>query len=339
MAGDAADIEFMDLAVETARQSVSEDGAPRPKVGAVLAAEGQILGAAFRGESPRLHAEYILLEKKLADVAAAGGTLYTTLEPCTKRNPPKRPCAEWILDRRISRVVIGMLDPNQLICGKGVQRLREGRVQVDLFPPNLMAKVEEMNRDFILHQRLKAEVEEQRVAEMTRRAEDAARFPAINPRYLEDLARLDGSFNLAASLNRETVFVVVGESVVNELLDRNAAGVLRDAIDLNGGGRPFRRGVILTDHVWQENQPLRRYVQESPTISIGGHRANSVTQTFLTKAETIGVKPFQLNSGFGLYIGGPPRWTALWGPTARATVDAVSRYIERPEGLQAFLTK
>lgn len=198
-------------------------------MGAVLAAHGKVLAAAFRGENPRQHAEFILLETKLVDVAAAGATLYTTLEPCTKRNPPKRPCAEWILDRRISRVVIGMLDPNQLICGKGVQRLREGRVQVDLFPPNLMAEVEEMNREFILHQRTKAEAEALRVMEMTRRAEDAARFPAINPRYLDDLARLDGVFNIAASVSRETVFIVVGESVVNELLDRNTAGLLRDA--------------------------------------------------------------------------------------------------------------
>jgi pyrimidine deaminase RibD-like protein len=336
MDADNKELEFMNLAVNVARQSVSEGGEPRPKVGAVLCAQAQLLGTAFRGEVPKQHAEYILLETKLPDAAAAGATLYTTLEPCTKRNHPKRPCAEWILDRRISRVVIGMLDPNQLICGKGIQRLREGRVQVDLFPPNLMAEVEEMNRDFILHQRMKSGAEEQRVEEMVRRLENATRFPVINPRYSEDLARLDGTFNISASVNRETVFIVVGESVVNELLDRIAAGLLRDTIDAMGSGMPFRRGIIVTDHAWLENASLRAYVQESPAISLGSVIANRVTQTFITKAQEGGGTTFYLNSGFGLYIAGPPRRAALWGNTATGTVDAVRRYIERPEGLRAF---
>jgi pyrimidine deaminase RibD-like protein len=144
-------LEFMQQAVEAARRSISEDdGKPHPKVGAVLSTRGKFVASAFRGESALgRHAEFELLEQKLRDTPAAGSTLYTTLEPCTVRNLPKIPCAERILARRITRVVIGMLDPDQRICGKGVQRLRLGGVQVDLFPPDLMSEVEEMNRDFI----------------------------------------------------------------------------------------------------------------------------------------------------------------------------------------------
>jgi len=62
--GDARDLEFMELAVATARRSVSEGGEPRPKVGAVLSAGGELLDSAFRGESAAgEHAEFVLLEK------------------------------------------------------------------------------------------------------------------------------------------------------------------------------------------------------------------------------------------------------------------------------------
>lgn len=93
----------------------------------------------------------------------------------------------------------------------------------------------------------------------------------------------------------------------------------------------------MTDHAWRENQSLSTYVHDSPAISVGSTHANRVTQAFLTKGEEIAAKPFHLNSGFGLYIPGPPRRAALWGSTASSTVDAVMRYIERPEGLRSFL--
>jgi len=144
--------EFQRLAIEEARKSKSEsDGKPRPKVGAVVVKNGQLLGTAFRGEIPKCHAEYILLERKLKDAALAGATVYTTLEPCTRRNPPKEPCVNWLTARNVEKVVIGMVDPNTSILGKGIRRLRKAGIKVAFFEPDLMAEVEELNREFAEH--------------------------------------------------------------------------------------------------------------------------------------------------------------------------------------------
>jgi pyrimidine deaminase RibD-like protein len=147
--GAADDRKFAKLAVEEARKSAPEDSRIHPKVGVVVVKDGRILATAHRGEIPQCHAEFIALEKKLTDVALLGATVYTTLEPCTSRNHPKVPCAIRLTERKVSRVVIGMLDPDDRISGRGQRALRKAGIATELFPHDLMGEVEELNRDFV----------------------------------------------------------------------------------------------------------------------------------------------------------------------------------------------
>ena len=149
------DRRFALMAIEEARKSVPEDDRPHPKVGAVIVKDGKVLSTAHRGENLKSHAEYIALEAKLPDDLVAGSTVYTTLEPCTTRKHPKIPCAQRLVDRKVYRVVIGMLDPNPEIRGLGDQMLSDAGIEVQLFPRGLRAQVEELNREFVRAQRQK----------------------------------------------------------------------------------------------------------------------------------------------------------------------------------------
>jgi len=140
---------FARMAIDEARKSVPEnDGRPHPWVGAVVVKDGKVVSTAHRGEVPGNHAEFVALEKNLRDVAVAGATVYTTLEPCTTRTPPKIPCVDRLIERRVGRVVIGILDPDGRIRGLGQRKLSNAGIETALFPHDLAMQVEELNREF-----------------------------------------------------------------------------------------------------------------------------------------------------------------------------------------------
>ena len=197
---DIVDRKFMQLAVEVAQRSASEDDKARPRVGAVVVRDGQMLATACRGElEAGEHAEYTALERKLKESNdVAGSTVYTTLEPCTRRGPNKLPCVTHLLDRRVSRVVVGMLDPNQVITGKGILELRRRNVEVSLFPVELMAKLEDLNRDFVRHHEGRVSVDTATQLLSAIGLEDAfdSRGPRIKEKYDRELARMSDRLDL-----------------------------------------------------------------------------------------------------------------------------------------------
>jgi len=141
---------FMEIAVEEMKLSKSEHtNKVDPMVGAVLVNKrGKILGRAHRGNFiAGDHAEFTILEKLRSDEDPVGGTLYVTLEPCTKRELPKKPCAQRIVEEGIVRVVIGILDPNPEIYS--VEYLRRHSVEVNFFDEDLAEEIRIVNKDFI----------------------------------------------------------------------------------------------------------------------------------------------------------------------------------------------
>lgn len=154
MASSRKNRKFMKIAIEEMRQSRSEHTNKfDPMVGAVLVdIDGVELGRTHRGDL-RVgdHAEYTLIERLLPNKNLEGSTLYVTLEPCTTRKAPKKPCAEWIVSARIGRVVIGMPDPNPGILGHGIKHLLDNDIEVDFFDLDLVKQIREENKNFVEH--------------------------------------------------------------------------------------------------------------------------------------------------------------------------------------------
>ena len=120
------EIEYMRRALELAKRGIGFVN-PNPLVGAVLVKDGQILGEGYHQRYGGPHAEVNAVAS--ATESLEGATAYVTLEPCSHygKTPP---CADLLIQHKVSCVVIGNLDPNPLVAGRGVKRLREAGIQV-----------------------------------------------------------------------------------------------------------------------------------------------------------------------------------------------------------------
>lgn len=100
-----------------------------PLVGAVVVRNDEVVGEGWYEYDGIRHAEAIALEQ--AGAAAEGATLYVTLEPCSHhgRTPP---CADAVVAAGIARVVVGARDPNPVVDGRGLERLRAAGIEVEL---------------------------------------------------------------------------------------------------------------------------------------------------------------------------------------------------------------
>src|SRR5688500_12293000 len=102
---------------------------PNPMVGCVLVKDGRVIGEGFHRQFGGPHAEPNALAS--CTEAPAGATAYVTLEPCCHTNKQTPPCAPRLIEAKVARVVIGCLDPNPVVNGRGVAMLRAAGVRVD----------------------------------------------------------------------------------------------------------------------------------------------------------------------------------------------------------------
>jgi hypothetical protein len=170
---------------------------------------------------------------------------------------------------------------------------------------------------------------------VTRHCRDAAVLESTvaNPKYREDLAALDGKWDLKGVRSQETVIIVTGHNVITELLDRPTAEHLRDEVDKRGGGEKYRRALVVGCGILEQEIKRGKLPSVLPLISVGGPPSNDITKDLQSFARCT-IAP-------GIYgsfrkVDGTPQ-AALWGDTAEKTRASVENYITRPEGLAEFL--
>ncbi|MDP2940932.1 MAG: bifunctional diaminohydroxyphosphoribosylaminopyrimidine deaminase/5-amino-6-(5-phosphoribosylamino)uracil reductase RibD [Candidatus Omnitrophota bacterium] len=134
---------YMSLAMKLALKGRGEVS-PNPMVGAIVVKKGKILGRGFHEKCGLAHAEITALDE--AGDSSRGATLYVTLEPCAHfgKTPP---CVDRIIKSGVREVVVGMIDPNPLNNGKGINALRQHKIKVEA--GCLEAKLRGLNEPFI----------------------------------------------------------------------------------------------------------------------------------------------------------------------------------------------
>jgi pyrimidine deaminase RibD-like protein len=159
--------DLMVLAVKLADQCKPDDPKRTPRLGVVIAdPKGEIIGMAHRGRGTKAddekgtkgdddHAELMAYHNVADKARLAGATVYTTLEPCTHhvRTQEGNSCTEILCRAQVNKVFVGILDPNQGVCGKGVLGLQDARIEVELFPHKLAEEIKSQNDPFIKAQR------------------------------------------------------------------------------------------------------------------------------------------------------------------------------------------
>lgn len=123
----AADAGWMARALQLAGRGMNTTS-PNPRVGCVLVKAGAIIGEGWHERAGEPHAEVNAL--RAAGKKAHGATAYVTLEPCSHhgRTPP---CADALIAAGVARMVCAMQDPNPLVAGQGIARLRAAGIAVE----------------------------------------------------------------------------------------------------------------------------------------------------------------------------------------------------------------
>ena len=138
---------FMQRCLELAANGMGKVS-PNPMVGAVIVYEGEVIGEGYHKQWGKAHAEVNAIQSVRYPELFRGSTLYVNLEPCvhTGKTPP---CTDLILEKRIPRVILGSSDPNPLVAGKGIRKLKENGVIVK--SGILEEECRELNRRFFTY--------------------------------------------------------------------------------------------------------------------------------------------------------------------------------------------
>ena len=122
------DERFMELALEQARRGIGRTW-PNPAVGCIIALDGEVVGAGYHPKAGEPHAEVMALESVPDRVDTSRCVLYVTLEPCCMQGRTPA-CTSAVQAAGIRRVVVGTIDPDRRVHGRGIALMRERGVEV-----------------------------------------------------------------------------------------------------------------------------------------------------------------------------------------------------------------
>lgn len=119
---------YMQRCIELARNGLGSV-APNPMVGALVLHQGKILGEGYHQNFGAAHAEVNAIRAVKNKNLLADSTLYVSLEPCNHfgKTPP---CTDLIVQHKIPHVIIGTVDTNAVVAGKGIKKLKDAGVTV-----------------------------------------------------------------------------------------------------------------------------------------------------------------------------------------------------------------
>ncbi|WP_160041592.1 bifunctional diaminohydroxyphosphoribosylaminopyrimidine deaminase/5-amino-6-(5-phosphoribosylamino)uracil reductase RibD [Paenibacillus sp. USDA918EY] len=119
---------YMSLALDMAERAQGQTGI-NPVVGCVIVKDGALVGLGTHLKRGIAHAEVHAV--RMAGEQAEGGTVYVTLEPCSHHGKTP-PCSDLLIEAKVKRVVVACLDPNPVVAGSGIKRLRQHGIEVQV---------------------------------------------------------------------------------------------------------------------------------------------------------------------------------------------------------------
>jgi len=142
----AVDHQMMSEALDQAQNALYLSN-PNPRVGCIITKDRKVIGRGFTQAVGKAHAEIqALVDAKAQGHDVAGSTIYVTLEPCSHRGKTP-PCADALLAAKPAKVIVAMSDPNPLVAGKGIEKLRSAGIDVEC--GLLESEAQVLNRGFI----------------------------------------------------------------------------------------------------------------------------------------------------------------------------------------------
>ena len=247
--------------------------APNPMVGAVLVdADGQILAEGWHEKYGEAHAEvncFRNYEKTITNDQSPitnlkECTLFVSLEPCSHygKTPP---CAKLIIEKGVGRVVVGMLDPNPLVAGKGVQMLRDAGIEVEVGV--LEEECRELNKRFLcLHEKHRPYV-------LLKWAQTADGFVDYN-RPIGDWSLVNGHLNGALPISTEKT-----KALVHKMRAENMAIMVGTRTVLLDNPR------LLNTH-WEGRNPIRVTIDRHHVIPADARILSDEAETIVYREQT-----------------------------------------------------